>query len=87
MSISIFKTNYENYFKDMFESIPDYRKIVMILFSFQNDDDLLKDCGFLKNDINKLRNEFKKTLVEQNEEYLAFIKDQEESNIEIFFRK
>ena len=34
--------NYENYFKDMFESIPDYRKTVLLLFLFKNDEDSSK---------------------------------------------
>ena len=38
--------NYENYFNDIFESIPDYRKIVLIMFLIENDSDLLKECGF-----------------------------------------
>ena len=29
--------NYENYFKDMFESITYYRKIVLLIFLIQND--------------------------------------------------
>ena len=29
--------NYENYFRDMFESITDYRKIVLLIFLIQND--------------------------------------------------
>ena len=35
--------NYENYFKDIFESIPDYRKIVLLIFLIQNDKNLLKE--------------------------------------------
>ena len=35
----------------MFESIPDYRKTVLLIFSIKKDEDLLKECGFLKNDI------------------------------------
>ena len=46
--------NYEIFFKDMFESIPDFRKIVLILNLFKNDGDLLNECGFLKSDINRL---------------------------------
>ena len=60
--------NYENYFKDMFESIPDYRKIVLIMFLSKNDDDLLNEFGYIKNDINRLILEFEKILMEQNEE-------------------
>ena len=43
--------NYENFFKDMFESIPDYRKRVLLIFLFKNDNDFLKECGFLNKDI------------------------------------
>ena len=43
-----------NYFKDIFESIPDYRKIVLLIFLIQNDKNLLKEIGFSKNDINRL---------------------------------
>ena len=49
---------YENYLKDIFESIPEYRKIVL-MFLIKNDEDLLKECGFLKSDINRLNLEFK----------------------------
>ena len=38
--------NYENYFKDKFESLPDYRKIILLILLIKNDDDLLKECGF-----------------------------------------
>ena len=73
---------YENYFNDMFESIPDYRKIVLLLFLFKNDVDLLNECGYLKNDFNRLNLEFKTFLIEQNEEHLDHIKNEEESLIE-----
>ena len=36
-------------FDDLFEWIPDYRKIVSIMFLKKNDNDLLTKCGFLKN--------------------------------------
>ena len=72
--------NHVNYFKDLFESIPDYRKIVLLMFLIQNDADLLKECGFLKSDNNRLNEEFKKILLEQIE-YLDYIKNQEESII------
>ena len=49
-----------NYFKDLFESIPDYRKIVLLMFLIKNDNDLLKECGFLKSDIIDLCLELKK---------------------------
>ena len=49
-----------NYFKDLFESIPDYRKIVLLIFLIQNDKNLLKEIGFSKKDINLLNLELKK---------------------------
>ena len=69
----------ENYFRELFESVPDYRKIVLIIFLIQNDNDLLKECGFLKSGINRLKKEFRIILLEQNEEHLEYIKNEEES--------
>ena len=43
-----------NYLKNLFESIPDYRKILFLLFLIKNDVDLLTECGYLKNDNNSL---------------------------------
>ena len=51
--------NNSNYFKDVFESIPDYRKIVSLTFSIQNDKNSIKEIGFSKNDINLLNLKFK----------------------------
>ena len=73
--------NKENYLKDMFESIPDYRIILLLIFLMKNDEDLIKEFGFLKSDINRLNSEFKKLLMEQNEEYLHHIKNREESTV------
>ena len=64
-----------NYFKDMFESIPDYRKILILMFSNQNDKNLIKEIGFSKNDINLLKIEFKNILLEEHEDYLDYIKN------------
>ena len=79
--------NKVNYFKDLFESIDDYRKIVLLIFLIKNDNDLLTESGFLKDDINRLNKEFKKILIEQNEEYLDYIKNEEESIVERFLNK
>ena len=72
----------KKYFKDIFESIHDYKKIVLLIFLFQNDKNLLKEIGISKNDINLLNLEFKNILIEQNEDFLSYIKNQEESIIE-----
>ena len=79
--------NNSNYFKDMFESIPDYRKIVLLIFLIQNDKNLLNEIGFSKNDINNLNLEFKNILLEEYEDYLDYIKNEEESILEKFLNK
>ena len=76
-----------NYFKDLFDSIPDYRKIVLLMFILKNDIDLLTESELLKSDFNRLRKEFKNILIEQNEELLNFIKNQKESVIEKILHK
>ena len=76
-----------NYFKDLFESITDYRKIVLLMFLIKDDKNLLKEVGFSKNDINSLSLEFKNILLEEYEVYLDYIKNEEESVIERFLNK
>ena len=76
--------NYENYFKDIFKSIHDYKKIVLLIFLIQNDKNLLKEVGFSENDINLLSIEFKNILIEEFGEYLSYIKNVEESALEKF---
>ena len=44
--------NSVNYFTDLFESIPDYKKIVLLKFLNKIDVSFLYECGFLKSDIN-----------------------------------
>ena len=72
----------ENYFKDIFESIHDYKKIVLLVFLIQNDKNLIKEIGFGQYDINRLSIEFKNILLEEFEDYLSYIKNEEESIIE-----
>ena len=60
-----------NYLKDKFESIIDYKKIVLLIFLIQNDINLLNEIRFSKNDINQLNLEFKNILIEQNEDFLS----------------
>ena len=76
-----------NYFKDLFDSIPDYRKIVLLMFLLKNDIELLTESGLLKSDINRLCKEFKNILIDQNEELLNFIKNQKKSVIEKILHK
>ena len=55
--------NVVNCFKELFESIPDYKKIVLLKFLIKNDVDMLYECGFLRGDINFLYKEFKKDFI------------------------
>ena len=77
----------DNYFRELFESIPDYKKLFLLLFLIQNDKNFLKEIGFSKNDIILLNLEFKNILLEEFENYSESIKDQEESILEKFLNK
>ena len=59
-----------NCLKVLFESIPNYSKIVLLMFLIKNDDNFLTECGYLKNDFDSLNKELKNILLEQNDEYL-----------------
>ena len=56
-----------NDFKDLFELIPDYRKILIILI--KNDVHLLHNCGFLTHDHDRWSKFLKNILGEQIEEH------------------
>ena len=73
-----------NCFKDLFKSIPDYKKIVLLMFVIKKDVNFLYECGFLKGEINFLYKEFKKILLQLNEEYFDHIKNEEEAVLEKF---
>ena len=79
--------NNVSYFLDLFESISDYKKIVLLLFLIKNDVNFLYEHGFLKSDIIFLYKEFKNILLELNEDYLDHIEKQEESKLEKFSNK
>ena len=76
----------DNYFTDKFESITDYRKIVLLIFLFQNDKIFLKETGFSKNDISLLKIEFKNILLEF-QDFLSYIKNEEKFIIERILNK
>ena len=69
-----------NYFSDLFESTPDYEKIIILMFLIKNDVNFLYEVGFLKGDIIFLYKEFKIILLELNESYLDHIKKSRRSN-------
>ena len=74
--------NRVNCFKDMFESIQDFRKIVLLTLLFKYEVDLLQESGYLKNDNISLRLQNKKVSMEQKDDYLDYTKNQEKSIIE-----
>ena len=45
--------NYSNCFRDLFESIPDYKKILLMIL-IKNDKGLLPDIGFSERVIHRL---------------------------------
>ena len=53
-----FLLNYKTYFKDLFDSFPDHKKIVLLIFVIQIDVDLVIECVFLKKDVHCLYIEF-----------------------------
>ena len=63
-----------NNYNDLFESIPDYRKIVFIMFSIEDGKKLIKEVGFIKNGIIQLSLEFKNILLEVYKQYLNYVK-------------
>ena len=79
--------NNQNYSRHLFESISDYKKIVLLIFLIQNDKDKLHEVGFNENYNNLLNFEFRNILLEQHEIYLDYIKNHEESILEKFLNK
>ena len=47
------------YFKELSETIPDYAKIVLIIFLIKDDENFLKEVGFCEYDISRSNLEFK----------------------------
>ena len=72
-----------NYFRELFESISDFRKVILLMFLVKNDADLLRQSGYLENDINRLNKDIINLLLEQNEDNLIYNKNKEESVIGI----
>ena len=73
--------------KDLFESITDYKKIVLLRLLIRNDKNLLHEIGFSERGINRIILEFKNILIEQHEEYLDYVKNEKESVLEKFLNK
>ena len=71
-----------NYFKDMLESIPNYRKIILLCFIIKRDDVILREFGLSDDFIEKLYNDCKQIMTSDMDQYFSQIKNLEESIIE-----
>ena len=71
-----------NYFKDMLNSIPYYRKIILLCFIIKRDDTMLKEFGLSDSFIEKLYNDFKQIMISDLDENFSHIKNLEESILE-----
>ena len=71
-----------NYFKDMLNSIPYYRKIIFLCFIIKQDDTMLKEFGLSDDFIEKLYNDFKQIMISDMDQYFSHIKNLEESILE-----
>ena len=61
------------------------KKIVSLIFLIQNDENLIKEIEYSKNDINRLNFELKKKILVEG--HTSYIKNQEESIIERILNK
>ena len=71
-----------NYFKDMFNSLPYYRKIIFLCFIIKQDYDMLKEFGLSDSFIEKLYNDCKQIMESDMDQNLRHIKNLEESILE-----
>ena len=65
----------------------DYRKIFLLIFLFQNDKDFIREVGFSERIITRVNLGLKNILIEQHEEYLDYVRNEEESIVERFLDK
>ena len=63
-----------NYFKDMLNSIPYYRKIILLCFIIKKDNSILREFGLTDGFIEKLYNDCEKILENDINEYFSHIK-------------
>ena len=57
---SVYSLNNVNCFRDLFESIPDYRKIVLLIYLIKDHKNIFREIGFSERNVNYLNSEFKK---------------------------
>ena len=71
-----------NYFKDMLESIPNYRKIILLCFIIKRDNVILREFGLSDDFLEKLYNDCKQIMISDMDQYFSHIKNLEESIVE-----
>ena len=71
-----------NYFKDKLESIPNYRKIILLCFIIKRDDVMLKEFGLSDIFIKKLYIDCEQIIISDMYQYYSHIKNLEQSIIE-----
>ena len=71
-----------NYFKDMLDSIPYFRKIILLCFIIKRDDAMLREFGLSDDFIKKFYNGCKQIMNSVMDEYFSHIKNLEESILE-----
>ena len=73
-----------NYFKDMLNSLPYYRKIIFLCFIIKRDNTMLKEFVLPDDFIEKLYNDCKQIMMSDLDRYFSHIKNLEESILENF---
>ena len=68
-----------NYFKDMPNSTPYYKKVILLCFIFKRDDTLLREFGLTDDFIEKLYTDCKEVFESDMDQYFSHIKNLEES--------
>ena len=68
-----------NYFKDMLNSIPYYRKIILLCFIIKRDDTILREFGLSDDSIEKLYHDCKQIMESDMDQSFSHIKNLEES--------
>ena len=62
---------YVKHFKEVFQSIPDYRTLVLLVFLIENYVVIFQEGDFLTYDIIDLCKDFRKIVLQKNDEYLT----------------
>ena len=70
------------YFKDMLNSIPYFRKIILLCFIIKGDDTMLREFGLSDSFIEQLYNDCEQIMISDMDQYFSHVKNLEESILE-----